>query len=63
MALIEMETVSAKKNKLPDGLSDMAEAALLEHITSRSVKLYADQPKAGATPLRGFSFNAISIAC
>ncbi|EFP81779.2 uncharacterized protein PGTG_08028 [Puccinia graminis f. sp. tritici CRL 75-36-700-3] len=45
MALIEMETVSAKKNRLPDGLSDMAEAALLEHITSRSVELYADQPK------------------
>ncbi|KAA1068899.1 hypothetical protein PGT21_005151 [Puccinia graminis f. sp. tritici] len=45
METAEMETVTAKKNKLPDGLSDMAEAALAEHITSRSVELFVDQPK------------------
>jgi superfamily II DNA or RNA helicase len=45
MALLEMKTLTPKTNKLPDGLSDMAEAALSEHITSRSVERFADEPK------------------
>ncbi|EFP79677.2 uncharacterized protein PGTG_05998, partial [Puccinia graminis f. sp. tritici CRL 75-36-700-3] len=50
MALIKMETVTAKTNGLPVGLGDMEDASLLEHITSRSVKLYADHPKGLQAP-------------
>ncbi|KAA1125442.1 hypothetical protein PGTUg99_012425 [Puccinia graminis f. sp. tritici] len=45
MTLIEMIPVKPKANKLPEDLGKMEEALLSEHITTRSVELYQDQPK------------------
>ncbi|EFP83350.1 uncharacterized protein PGTG_08536 [Puccinia graminis f. sp. tritici CRL 75-36-700-3] len=34
-----------KANELPEALGSMTDIALAEHITTRSIDLYGDQPK------------------
>ncbi|KNF04863.1 hypothetical protein PSTG_01917 [Puccinia striiformis f. sp. tritici PST-78] len=46
MALLEEVPVKAKPNKLPEALGKLDVDALSEHITTRSLDLYHDQPKA-----------------
>ncbi|KAH9447418.1 hypothetical protein Pst134EA_029457 [Puccinia striiformis f. sp. tritici] len=46
MALLKEEPVKAKPNKLPEALQNLDSDALAGHITTGSVNLYHDQPKA-----------------
>ncbi|KNF06253.1 hypothetical protein PSTG_00760 [Puccinia striiformis f. sp. tritici PST-78] len=45
MALLEEVPVKLKPNKLPDALGKLDKDSLQDHITTRSVELYHDQPK------------------
>ncbi|OAV95822.1 hypothetical protein PTTG_05871 [Puccinia triticina 1-1 BBBD Race 1] len=45
MELLQKTPVKPKANKLPEALEKLTDNSLAEHITTRSIELYHDQPK------------------
>ncbi|KAI7939250.1 hypothetical protein MJO29_013986 [Puccinia striiformis f. sp. tritici] len=64
MVFLEEIPVVPKPNKLPDALGKMEETSLSEHITSRAIELYTDQPKPLQVEAEGCSsgFGAIGFS-